>query len=48
MSIVKDFRFPVSVRLIEGRRTIASAVDKDDWEIATPRVSRRCSRRVEP
>ena len=36
MSIVKDFRFPVSVRLIEGRRTIASAVDKADLEIATP------------
>lgn len=36
MSIVKDFRFPVSVRLIEGRRTIASAVDKNELEIATP------------
>ena len=36
MSIVKDFRFPVSVRLVEGRRTIASAVDKGDLEIATP------------
>jgi peroxiredoxin-like protein len=36
MSIVKDFRFPVSVQLVEGRRTVASAVDKDDLEIATP------------
>jgi peroxiredoxin-like protein len=36
MSIVKDFRFPVSVRWVEGRRTIASAVDKDELEIATP------------
>ena len=36
MSVVKDFRFPVSIRLVEGRRTIASAVDKDDLEVATP------------
>lgn len=36
MSVVKDFRFPVSVRLVEGRRTVASAPGKADLAVATP------------
>lgn len=36
MTIVKDFRFPVSVDLVEDRRTVASASGKDDLAIATP------------
>lgn len=36
MSVVKDYRFPVSVELVEGRRTLASARWKPDLPIATP------------
>jgi organic hydroperoxide reductase OsmC/OhrA len=36
MSIVKDFRFPVSVQLVRGRETVASAPGKDELAIATP------------
>ena len=36
MSVVKDFRFPVSVELVTGRLTRLSAVDKVDLHVATP------------
>jgi organic hydroperoxide reductase OsmC/OhrA len=36
MRIVKDFRFPVSVRLDERRRTVASAPDKPTLDVASP------------
>jgi organic hydroperoxide reductase OsmC/OhrA len=36
MSVVKDFRFPVTVRHLDGRRTLASAPEKPELEIATP------------
>ena len=36
MSVVKDYRFPVSIDLVEGRRTVASAAWKPDLQIATP------------
>jgi organic hydroperoxide reductase OsmC/OhrA len=36
MSIVKDFRYPVSLRWEEGRLTRASARNKSDLHVATP------------
>ena len=36
MSVVKDFRFPVSVTLVEGRLTEASVAGKPDIQVATP------------
>jgi organic hydroperoxide reductase OsmC/OhrA len=36
MSVVKDFRFPVSVSVVEGRLTRASVPGKHDLAVATP------------
>src|SRR6266511_2473326 len=36
MSIVKDFRYPVSVQLVEDRQSLASAPDKPSLDVATP------------
>lgn len=36
MSVVKDFRFPVTVDVVEGRLTLASVPGKSDLEVATP------------
>lgn len=36
MSIVKDFRFPVLVEVVEGRLTHATAAGKPALEVATP------------
>lgn len=36
MTVVKDFRFPVSVQLVEARETVVSASDKVDLRVATP------------